>query len=87
MLRITADTAVDGIQRFRLDGRLTEASVPEVAGALEPSLRSAALPVTLDVSGLTYLDAEGARFLRQLSARDVNIRGCSSFVAKLLGLT
>jgi anti-anti-sigma regulatory factor len=86
MLRITADTAVDGIQRFRLDGRLTEADVPEVARALEPSLRAAAR-LTLDVSGLTYLDAEGANFLRELSAQEVNIRGCSSFVAKLLGLT
>ena len=85
MLRITADTPQDGIQRFRLDGRLTEDNVPELARALERSLRAVA-QLTLDVSGLTYLDAGGAQFLRALSAQKVTIRGSSSFVAKLLGL-
>jgi anti-anti-sigma regulatory factor len=85
MLRITADTTTDGILHIRLDGHLTQADVPELATATEPALRGNARLV-LEVSGLTYVDAQGAQFLRGLAVRDVTIRGYSDFVAKLLGL-
>jgi len=86
MLRITSQTPVDGTARFRLDGRLTQTCVPGLDRALRPSLGGPSR-VALDVSGLTFVDAEGAQVLKDLMARNVTIHGCSSFVARLIGLS
>ena len=85
MLRIISETDIDGIERFRLDGRLAEAYVGELGRVLGPSLAVSG-HVVLDVSGLTYVDADGARLLKELLAKRVRIHGCSSFVAHLLGI-
>jgi ABC-type transporter Mla MlaB component len=85
VLKITSEAGTDGAERFRLDGRLTSEHLAELSGAIGPALDSPRR-VTVNVSGLTFVDSEGARLLKELSARRVDISGCSNFVAHLLGL-
>jgi ABC-type transporter Mla MlaB component len=85
MLKITPVGRVGSVQRFRLDGRLAGLYVAELSRVLQPSLETPS-QVELDVQGLTFVDSEGASFLKDLIARKVEIRGCSAFVAQLLGL-
>ncbi len=84
MLRITGRTCQCG-ERLDLEGRLTTPYLPELERAVvEARMRSA--HVSLDVSELTYVDSDGARALRELRREDVEVHGCSAFVAELLGL-
>ncbi len=41
----------------------------------------------LDLSGLTFSDAEGAAFLRELIQSGVQVVGCSSYIAELLQIS
>jgi anti-anti-sigma regulatory factor len=84
MLRINQRPCECG-ERLELEGRLTTDYVPELAKVVAEARRRASL-LTLDLSELTFLDAQGARFLRGLEADGIQIRGCSGFVAELLGL-
>ena len=84
-LRITPEDSAGGRERFRLEGSLAGLYVEELGKALGPSLAQPRR-VALDLSGLTFVDAEGAQLLKDLLSRDVSIHGCSSFVAQLIGL-
>lgn len=84
MLRINTRAGCHG-ERLELEGRLTTAYVPELQKSVAEALDRSA-HVALDLSELTFLDADGIRFLRELVARDVPIHGCSAFVVHLLGL-
>lgn len=84
MLRITPQTSTDGSERLFLEGRLAGESVAALETSLgEALVRSAS--VTLDMGGVTFVDGEGARLLRDLISRDVALHGCSNFVLLLLG--
>jgi anti-anti-sigma regulatory factor len=85
MLRITAEGALENTERYRLDGRLAGAYVAELERVLLPSL-STARRIALDLGGVTFVDAEGAVLLKDLRGRNVELHGCSGFVAHLLGL-
>lgn len=84
MLRITGRTCHRG-ERLELEGRLTSEYVPELEKAVVEA-RSRSSLVSLDVSELTFVDAHGARALRELRREAVEVHGCSAFVAELLGL-
>jgi hypothetical protein len=85
MLKITSEERADGLAAYRVEGRLAGPYVKELGRlTLQPPTVSSRM--ALDLSGLTFVDAEGARLLRELVARNVEIYGCSSFVAHLLGL-
>lgn len=85
MLRVTPETTGDGVERFKLEGRLAGAYVTELGRVLQPSLTTPG-DVVLDLRGLTFVDADGAELLRTLASRNVEIHGCSGFVAHLLAL-
>lgn len=85
MLRITPERQGEGVERFKLEGRLAGPYVIELGRVVRPSLGQPG-GLALDLSGLTFVDAAGARLLRYLVARNVEVHGCSSFVAQLLGL-
>ncbi|HSB61021.1 MAG TPA: STAS domain-containing protein [Vicinamibacteria bacterium] len=85
MLRITVETGDSGPARFRLEGRLSGPYVEELGRVLVPAVEGPRT-VTLDLSGVTFVDGPGAQLLRSLVARNVGIQGCSGFVAHLLGL-
>jgi anti-anti-sigma regulatory factor len=84
MLRINSVSTTGG-ERLELEGRLTAAFVPELERAVA-SARERSLRVALDLSELIFLDADGARCLRELRGPDLELHGGSLFVAELLGL-
>jgi hypothetical protein len=79
MLRITSLDGADSTLILRLEGKLLEPWVDEVRRAY--AMRT---PRQLDLSALTYVDAAGARLLRELLHEGAVICACSGFVSALL---
>lgn len=63
-----------------VEGRIAGPWVDELSRALleAPPAR------TIDVSGVGYVDAAGARLLRGLASRGIAIEGSSAFIAETL---
>jgi ABC-type transporter Mla MlaB component len=83
MLRITSSGNGAGPRHFRLEGRLADRWVEELARESELAL-AAEGALTLDLSFVTFVDARGASLLRALARRGVELTGGSSFIATLL---
>ncbi len=80
MLRITR---IDGpTPTLRLEGKLVGPWVAEVRDSCTAS--GANLGVSLDLFAVTFVDAAGARMLRELLGGGVAIAACSGYVAELL---
>ena len=79
MLKITQSG-----QSLLLEGQVSGPWVTEVRKAVE-SQRSANDDLSLDLSGVTFVNGEGAELLRGLSAAGVRMRGSSRFVDEVLG--
>jgi anti-sigma B factor antagonist len=79
----------EGSASFRLIGELDSSNVPEVTAELQEQLRRAD-QLTLDTSGLTFMDSQGLRMLielgREASQRgsSVTVINCSRQVRRLL---
>ena len=84
MLRISSRTCSCG-ERLDLEGRLTGPYLGELDKAVAEA-RTRSPRVSLDLAELSFLDAEGARHLRALRERGIELHGGSLFVAELLGL-
>ena len=80
MLRITPQPGAKH-DTLLLEGNLLKEWIQEVQQALALDGRAA---VALDLSGLRYVDAEGARFLRECRKHGVSLLGASLFVGALL---
>ena len=65
----------------RIDGRLRRKSVAE----LEKACESFEGRLTLDLSGLRFADADGARILNHLVSHGTLLRGVSPYVQLLMG--
>jgi hypothetical protein len=78
-LRITEVAEGTGTT-LRVDGRLLRGTVMELAGASE----QAELPLTLDLSGLLFADAEGVGALQQIRTRGAKLRNVPPYVSLLL---
>lgn len=83
MLRITAVQQAKGRTCLRLEGRIAGPWVGELARYCEATLRSDR-PVTLDMAGVSFLDAEGLRLAGALRDRGFRLVGCSAFVTEQL---
>jgi ABC-type transporter Mla MlaB component len=84
MLRISA-TQRSQTTTLKLEGKLLEPWVSELRLACD----RAALPlegISLDLSGVTFVDAVGAAYLQELIRGGAGVSACSGFVAELLGL-
>lgn len=79
MLKIT-----QSMECLRLEGQVAGPWVTEVRKAVE-SQRSLGASLNLDLSGVTFVNGEGAELLRGLSAAGVRMSGSSRFVAEVLG--
>ena len=82
MLRI--DTMDDGGKAIlRLEGRVMGAWVEEVRRSCRDALGRGA-PVTLDLSAVSFVDADGIVLLRELASRQVALANTTPFVAAQL---
>jgi hypothetical protein len=82
MLRITQQPGA-GQATLLLEGNLLKEWIEELQQALAEA-RSDGAAAGLDLSGLRFVDAEGARFLRECRKRGVSLLGASPFVSALL---
>jgi len=82
MLRITRQPG-GGQAALLLEGNLLKEWIAELQQALAEARQDGAV-VELDLSGLRFVDAEGASFLRECRKRGVSLLGASLFVSALL---
>jgi len=73
----------DGFVVLRLEGNLSGQWVDELRRVTEPPGEPAARLV-LDLAEVTFIDADGLSFLRELSSRHVILRNGSLFVTQQL---
>jgi anti-anti-sigma regulatory factor len=84
MLKITVSGQNSSSQIIKLEGKLLHDWIDEVR-RLCPGVDEGSF-LSLDLSGLTFVDREGAELLLQLLQQGVRIESCSPFVAELLGV-
>jgi anti-anti-sigma regulatory factor len=86
MLRITE--VVDGGLGLllKLEGKLREPWVEELARAALRPLAEGRGPIRLDLSSVSFADEAGIRLLRELLRQGAQIAAASGFVAALLRL-
>lgn len=82
VLKITA-TASSGCTTLLIEGRIVGDWVDELSRAVAAA-RTAASRVALDLSGVTFVDAIGAVFLRTAAANGVALTNSSAFVSGLI---
>jgi anti-anti-sigma factor len=79
----------EGSGSFRLIGELDSSTVPEAKSRLQDELRGSD-HLTLDTSGLTFMDSQGVRMLIELGMEatergtSVTVINCSRQVKRLL---
>lgn len=64
-----------------LEGRLVNGSVEMLSSACNPVLESKRR-LTLDFSGVTFIDGNGSDLVRSLIRRKVTVVNCSGFIAQ-----
>ena len=83
MLRITTIQHDGSPAVLKLEGKLLEPWIGELHEACRRAGERAA-SATLDLAGLSFVDAPGSIALRDLRRRGVKLKGCSPLVAELL---
>jgi anti-anti-sigma regulatory factor len=83
MLMITRSDGSDLTSTLKLEGKLLGPWIGELESAYR---RFMVHPnrVCLDLGGLTFVDAEGARVLKRLMRDGTRVIACSDFVAEML---
>jgi len=84
MMRITRVPGTDGVARLSVEGRLAGVEVRELATSCEAYL-VARHPLLLDLSGVTFVDAQGLGLLHGVARRGALLTGCSPFLSEMLG--
>ena len=84
MLKITTLYPDEGHCLLRLEGRLVGIWVEELQRECSKELTHQR-QLTLDMSGVQYLDQAAQNFLWELIDKDVTIKNCSPFVSEQLG--
>jgi anti-anti-sigma regulatory factor len=83
VLKVTTTKERGGLTVLRLEGRLAESWVDEVARAAAAAADGGA-PVIFDLEGLTFVDVRGVALLRGAAERGARLTGGSPFVAALI---
>jgi anti-anti-sigma regulatory factor len=84
MLRITEVADGNGGTLLKLEGKLREPWVEELARAARRPRPEGSGPIRLDLSSVTFVDEAGVRLLRALLAQGVEIAATSGFVEAML---
>jgi ABC-type transporter Mla MlaB component len=85
MLMITRLDANDRKGILKLEGKLLAPWIGELQTACRENFVKPS-QVILDLRGVTFVDAEGTRFLASLIRDGAQVIGCSGFVAEMLHL-
>jgi len=83
VLRITTIQNDGSSAVLKLEGKLLEPWIGELHEACRRTCERTA-SATLDLAGLSFVDAPGTIALRDLRRRGVKLTGCSPLVAELL---
>ena len=83
MLKITEIVQSDSGRTFKLEGKLLGPWVDELRNACTQPLDRLE-QVGLDLAAVTFVNAAGAKLLRELIRQGIIITRCSAFVAELL---
>lgn len=83
MLRITTIQSEDAPTVLKLEGKLLEPWIGELDEACRRASVQAA-STTLDLAGVSFIDAPGTIALRNLRRRGMRLVGCSPLVKELL---
>jgi len=83
MLRIEIDAAGTPHPRVRLTGQIRGMWVDELRRFCNELLGSG-LPLELEMTDVSFVDADGVRLLHELAPRHVALRNCALFVAEQL---
>src|SRR5262249_21890458 len=83
MLRITELSDVSAAPALRVEAHITQQTMEELM-SLSTALLATHRHLLLDLSGVRFIDAQGATALRQLRPQGVVLTGCSGFVSELL---
>ena len=89
MLRISRSTTVGPSEptRLRLDGQITGPWVEELRRVCAETLGDnghGGSNLVLDLSGVSFLDADGVDLFRELAARRVSFTNSSTFISEQL---
>ena len=80
MLRVHKESDGNGRTVLRLEGSLLAPWIPELVRVLETIPADG---LVIDLASLAYVDKQGERLLRDLTAR-AELRACSPLLAELL---
>jgi hypothetical protein len=83
MLMITRSEKSDLTSTLKIEGKLLGPWIGELESVCD-RFRTNPDEICLDLGGLTFIDAEGARFLKSLICAGVRVIACSGFVAEML---
>ena len=83
MLRIELFDRRDGTTTLELAGRVVGPWVDELSRSCERVLGIGGT-LTVDLGQVSFVDRDGAQFLKRLRARDVALVNCSPFIAEQL---
>ncbi len=83
MLKITYDPRLDGPRVFRLEGRIVGPWTAELRSVCDAALREQS-SLTLDLSGVSFVDRRAAALLRSLMQKRVVLVGSTPFVDEQL---
>jgi anti-anti-sigma regulatory factor len=81
MLRVTVVDSSDMAVRLRVEGRLTGRSVEELRQSCQLQTLSGGARLTLDLSDVSFADADGIKLLKDLMSCDVSIVNMAPFLA------
>ncbi|MBV8476824.1 MAG: STAS domain-containing protein [Acidobacteria bacterium] len=79
ILKISIFESSRAAETLRLEGHLGGPWVDELRRSCD-RVRSEGKQLTLDLSGVSFVDHEGVGLLRGLKRRNVELRNCSPFV-------
>lgn len=85
MLRITEILDDDGTVQLRLDGRVDESMVSELEQSVVEQRNKRGKAITLDFSGVAFIDDVGVKLLKRMKHKKLKIVNCSLFIKTLIG--
>lgn len=86
MFRMTHSRDEAGLTVFEFEGKLVSSCLDDVRRSLDLNSWSVH-DLRLDLAGLSYVDAAGARFLTDLLEQGARVDACSGYLHELLGLS